>query len=102
MAWSTQGRQTDPDAGTILADTGAISVGGLLGLTVVIAATTGCYCTIARRNTLNNADVESQMLAVQGGQTAVGPLSMSISSGQRVVVRLDGAIGGDVQASLFS
>jgi hypothetical protein len=100
--WATAGVQTNPSTDAILADTTALTPGGQSDVTVIIGGNVAFVVTVEHRNAANNANVNTQVLAA----AANAPFScdmpgINFGSGERLRIRLNAAVTGSVQASLF-
>lgn len=95
MAWSSEGKKTDPVAGTLLADTGGLPAMSL-GSNLIVWSNVFVRLIIAVRNALNTADVASQTVECTGNFIVVGiPITLVLN--QRLIIRTDNDITGDVQ-----
>lgn len=103
MSWQTQGIVVSPDAGVTLADTGAIALSTTLALCVVISSQYARRVTMVLRSALNDADVATQRIQVGSDDPVViaGIPGMAIGLNQRVIIRTENAVVGDVQASII-
>lgn len=99
--WVSEGEKTNPPAGQILADTGALSLGITAGL--IITSTTPITVELVKRNALNTADVRTHPLPVSAYVLFMQSVPMPLSVGERYQLRLVGAVEGDnvVQASIL-
>lgn len=100
--WVTEGPKTDPGAGTVLADTGALSI----GVTATIIVTGNAYFTfeIAKRNAANNADVTGMVHPIPFTSTPLlfmASIPFTFTLGQRLVIRCQDDVVGTLQASIM-
>lgn len=101
MPQATSGILTSPAAGAILADTGQLSVAAFT-FTTIISTQYAARATIALRNALNDTDIWSQLVHTISDTPAVTVLgSISMLLNQRVVIRAESAMIGEVQASIL-
>lgn len=100
--WSTEGYVESASEGDLLSDTGAIALGGLLGLNFIGCTMSGGYVKLIQRNAANDADVKSQLIYVPPGTTMFGAIPISVSAGQRMVVKAAQNFTAGLQISLFS
>jgi hypothetical protein len=102
MAWSTAGIQTNPLIDTILADTGAVA-DAVTRVTAVIGGNVAMVVHFEHRNAANNANLFSQVLAAAANAPFVLPLDgLTVAAGERLRVRINPAVTGSVQASLYT
>src|SRR5437899_12769272 len=102
MPQATAGTLNSPTANTVLADTGALSI-ATLSFTVIISTQYASRATIALRNATNDADLWSQLIhTVSDAPTflqGIGSIAMGLN--QRLVIRAESALIGEVQASVL-
>ncbi|SRR5258706_16425110 len=99
MAWSSEGKKTNPAAGTLLADTGGLPAMSL-GSNLIIWSNVFVRLIIAVRNATNTADVAAQTVECTGNFIALGvPVTLVLN--QRLIIRTDNDIAGDVQGSII-
>lgn len=93
---------SSPAAGTVLADTGAM-LAAAFTFTVIVSTQYAARITLALRDTTNASDVWSQLIHTASDHPAtVLPLgSVSVSINQRLVVRAESDMLGEVQASIL-
>lgn len=103
MGWQTAGVLVSPEANVILADTGAISVQATMGLCIVVSSQYARRVTLVLRDALNQTDVATQRVQVGSDDPVVlaGIPAMGVLLNQRVVVRTENVVVGDVQASII-
>lgn len=101
MSWVTEGPQTNPPNGTVLADTGVLATDqptGNLTLLLVGAGNVAATFRLERRNALNDTIVLSQLL---GSPLSVRIDALEYFNGERYRMTSFGSVVGSVQASLF-
>lgn len=102
MPWVSQGVLNNPGANTILADTGTMSA-LTFTFTVFISTQYASRVTVAIRDATNTSDVSSQLIrTLSDGPTmltGMGGILMSLN--QRLVIRAESAMLGEVQASIL-
>lgn len=96
----TAGVVVDPDAGDIIADTGAMGVSFSGLVTFLMWATGTAYITIARRNALNTADVWTQNYFA--GPNVWFSIPAALAAGQRLQVRMSYDYVGDIQSTILT
>ena len=99
--WATEGPQIDPEAGTILADTGAITLGGLISGTIIITRNVSCVIELVKRNATNNADVKMHPIPCYSDNMFVTALPFSLGVNERIVLRMRDTVTGLVQCSIL-
>ena len=101
MAWATQGRQTSPAAGSVLADTGPLGGQGYYPQ-VLVSSTVGTGAVLEVLGA-NGAVQKSQVLAVPANGTFefTSRGDIEVVEGGRLRVTSFAAITGTIQASLF-
>jgi len=99
---ATAGILSSPAAGDILADTGQLSV-STLSFTVIISTQYASRVTIALRNAANNGDIWAQLIHTSSDAPTLlqGLGSIAFALNQRLVVRAESAMIGEVQASIM-
>ena len=102
MAWFTAGAQTNPLIDTILADTGALTNGGVSAVTFCVSSTVAAVVVLEQRNAANTANIVSHIFPV----AAMTPLiiefpGVPFAPSERFRARLNAAITGQIQVSLF-
>ena len=103
MAWATAGVQTNPAIDAILADSGAIAAGGVTEATIILGGNVAAVCTIEQRNAANSANVNTQVIACAAGSVEQVKLpGVSLAANERIRVRLNAAVTGSLQASVFT
>ena len=105
MAWATNNIVSNPSSGDIIADTGAIALGGLIQTTVLVWSTITCNVEIVQRNALNTADVNKQRLYALNSETGILPIQqvpVLLAVNERLLVRMVDSISGDIQASILT
>lgn len=102
MPWVSQGVLSNPVANSILADTGTL-LAVTCTFTIIISTQYAARVTIALRDSLNATDVSSQLVrTLSDGPTmltGLGGILMGLN--QRLVIRAESAILGEVQASII-
>ncbi len=100
--WATAGVLTDPDAGVILADTGEMLATADIQLTVIVASQYARRVILALRDDTNATDVITQRIYVGSDTTLSLPsmVGINVLINQRIVIRTENAVVGDVQATL--
>jgi len=103
MAWFTAGAQTNPAIDAILADTLALTNGGVSSVTMCVSSTVACVVALEQRNAANTANIASHIFPV----AAMAPViiefpGVPFAPSERFRVRLNAAITGQAQASLFA
>jgi hypothetical protein len=102
MAWSTAGIQTNPATDFILADTGALT-DTLTRATIVLGGSAAMIATLEHRNAANSANLNAQVFASPINVASPFYLDgLSIAPGERLRLRLNAAVTGSVQASIFT
>src|SRR5262245_25343273 len=100
MAWVTEGPQTDPSNGTVLADTGALGV-TTTAFTILVDTNAAFYGKLALRNSLNTADVNVQTVYVHPSfPSPLVSVTMTPGLNQRLVFRTGEDVTGTVQISI--
>ncbi len=102
MPWATQGILQSPTAGTLLADTGAL-LAATFSLTILVTTQYSARVTIARRNALNDTDLSTHLVkTVSDAPTMLNGMgSIALLLNERIVVRAESAMIGEVQASIL-
>lgn len=98
--WVTNGIVTNPGAGAVVADTGAIG-GGASTYTIIVAATAITRFEVAVRNAANSADVAVQNFFVTANGNFTAMLPIDVPPGGRIVIRTPAAVTGSVQGSIL-
>lgn len=102
MPWASQGVLSNPVANAVLADTGAL-LAITCTFTIIISTQYASRVTIALRDSSNTADVSSHIIrTLSDGPTmltGLGGVLMGLN--QRLVIRAESAILGEVQASII-
>lgn len=102
MPWASQGVLANPVANAILADTGTL-LAVTCTFTIIISTQYASRVTIALRDSLNTTDVSSQLIrTLSDGPTmltGLGGILMALN--QRLVIRAESAMLGEVQASII-
>lgn len=102
MPWASQGVLSSPGANTTLADSGAL-LAVTCTFTIIISTQYASRVTIALRDSLNATDVSSQLIrTLSDGPTmltGLGGILMALN--QRLVIRAESAMLGEVQASII-
>ena len=102
MAWATAGILTNPAIDTILADSGALA-GGQSEATIIVGGSVAAIYTIEHRNAANTANVNSQVVASVLNEAKQYWLpGISFAASERIRVRLNAAVVGSLQASVFT
>lgn len=103
MPWFSAGIQTNPAAAAVLADTGALAVGGRGAIKIILGANVAIVCTIEHRNAANLANVNSQTIAVGANQVLDLDLpGLDWVAGERFRVTVNVAVVGSAHASIFT
>ena len=101
MAWTSAGVQTNPAIDTILADSGPVQVGAS-GAKIIFGSGVAAIVTVEYRNAANNANNQSQILAVAANQVIDMDFPyIPFAANERIRVRLNAAITGSCQASII-
>jgi hypothetical protein len=102
--WTTAGLLTNPAIDTILADTGPAPTDGGIRGKMFMASTVQAVGVLEWRNAANTANIRSQAFVVPANSSLQIMLEfpLNMSTGERLRVRLNAAITGVVQASMFS
>ena len=102
MAWATAGILSSPTEGTILADSGA-QLASTTAFTILVVTQYAARVTFAWRNALNTADKQSQLIkTVSDSPTLmIGLGGLTLLLNERVVLRAESDMIGEVQASLI-
>lgn len=102
MPWATAGILSSPSAGTILADSGA-QLAATAAFNILITTQYASRITVAWRNSANNADNKAHLIKTASDSpvmfTGLGGLTLLLN--ERVVLRAESDILGEVQASLI-
>lgn len=101
MSWVSEGVLTQPLRGAVLADTGGVVAATKLTPTVFTWATKPAYLVFAQRDALNQTDVETQRLDCDAGFSHVDFNSISLAINERLVVRAQVDVDGDIQVSII-
>lgn len=99
MSWNTNDVLTNPGDDAILADTGALGVGSK-DVTVLIDAPDGGVAYLEERNALNTATIHSQRFVLYNALTFL-QLAITLGINERLRLRLESAITGTIQGSIF-
>lgn len=102
MAQATTGVMASPIAGTVLADTGALTT-STFSPTILITTQYAARATLALRNATNDADVWSHLIKTSSDAPIVtaGVGSITVGLNQRLVIRAESDMIGEVQASIL-
>lgn len=102
MAQATVGIMNSPIAGAILADTGALTMSAI-SPTILITTQYAARATLALRNATNDADLWSHLIKTSSDSpiVATGVGSVTIGLNQRLVIRAESDMIGEVQASIL-
>lgn len=98
--WVTNGIVTNPTAGQVVADTGAIG-GGSSTYNILVAGNVVSRFELAVRNAANTADVVVQNFFVQANGNFMAFLPIDVPPGGRIVIRTPASITGSVQGSIL-
>jgi hypothetical protein len=103
MAWFTGGALTNPAINAIMADTGALVNGGTSTVTMIVSSTVAAAVVLEQRDAANALNITSHIFPV----AANTPLSVEFPAvgfapNERFRVRLNAAITGQAQVSLFA
>jgi len=103
--WYTNGVQTNPGAGQVMADTGPISIAGgqaTYQIRIVTSGTIMATFDFEHRNDANTTTLKSQQIRLlASGTQEVGILVIEVAEGERFRVVMVNGIVGTVQASIF-
>lgn len=100
MTWITEGLQTSPSTGTLLADTGEVPESNT-EFTIVLTSTAVATVLLQRRNAANNGTLQEQIIKTLVNETQAlqfGPIHCE--EGERVRLVTSGLILGSVQGSI--
>lgn len=101
MPWVTAGVFSSPTAGTILSDSGALTA-AMFSFTIIISTQYAARVTIALRDATNSTDVMTQIFKTQSDEpTALTEFNFLVTLNQRLVLRAESDMIGEVQASLL-
>ena len=102
MSWATAGLLESPTAGTILADSGA-QLASTTSFTILIVTQYAARVAFAWRNSTNTSDKASQLIKpVSDSPTLmIGLGGLTLLVNERVVLRAESDMIGEVQASLI-
>ena|SRR5258706_15398840 len=102
MSWATVGLVNDPEKDAILADTGSIALAATLNVTIIISTQYAARAVIVLRDAQNTTDVGKQLIhtASDHPATFMG-MNVPLSTNQRLVIRAESAMIGEVQASIL-
>jgi hypothetical protein len=102
QSWVTAGVQVNPAANAILADSGPVTF-GTHKLTIIVASTAAAVVVLEHRNAANSANLESQIIPVNANVPFAFALGTGLDTaeGERIRLRLNAAITGSVQGSIF-
>lgn len=102
MAWFTEGKKTQPAAGDVLADTGAVAAALTVApLQVVITATLAVTVELRHYDTNGTTILKSHFIKCAANDTIAIPFAnIVLDTDQRLKVVNATATLGDVQASL--
>lgn len=99
----SQGEQTNPTTSTVLADTGAIPLGGIYEITVISSASALGEFLIARRNAANDANVGDTVHFYSPASTTVAfVLPFEIEKNERVRVIPQANLTGDAVVTVVA
>lgn len=104
MPWATQGRLTNPSAGAIVADTGALPAGTTYYPQVVVSSTATAQLIFQRRNAGNTVTISEQLVVCPANQTFQLSLNGNLddwADNERFRVVLNANVTGSVQGSIF-
>lgn len=107
--WYTAGIQTNPAANAIIADTGPLAFpnsgngSGTMNFTVIVSSTVAAIIHVEIRDAANTAVVRSQAFMVPANTTfqSVKNIAIPLDGGERLRLRMNGAVTGSVQGSIF-
>jgi hypothetical protein len=100
MSWVSEGIKSQPRASTILADTGAVIAAKTLNASVFTWATKTAYLELAQRDALNGSDVDAQRFDCQPGSERFDFNNIALGINERLVVRAQSDVDGDIQVSI--
>lgn len=100
MSWVSEGVKKQPLADAVLADTGAVLAATRVTPSVFMWATKPAYLVFAQRDALNQTDVETQRLDCDAGFSHVDFNSISLAINERLIVRAQADVDGDIQVSI--
>ncbi len=101
MAWATAGVLGSPAAGTILADSGTLTA-SMFSFTIIIVTQYAARVAIVLRDATNTTDVMTQLFKTQSDEpTAISEFNFLVGLNQRLVLRAESDMIGEVQASLL-
>lgn len=93
--------ETNPTTSTILADTGAITPGGIYEARFVLGASAAAIFAIQRRNVANDATVGDVVLVyVAAGQSECPILRFELEAGERLRVTMAANLTGTAGATV--
>lgn len=91
--WESEGVKTNPSAGDVLADTGALAV-GLYDIRILVGGSAAASWTVNRRNAANGADVGDQPLVyTPAGASQWAQFTMSLEASERVRLKVSALTG---------
>jgi len=103
MAWFTTGAQTNPVINAIIADTGALADGGTSNVTMVVSSTVACAVVLEQRDAANTANINSHIFPIAANTPLMVSFpAVSFAPSERFRARLNAAVTGQVQASIFA
>lgn len=102
VRWYTNGLVSNPAAGTVLADTGAVSEDSEYHAYIVGSSTANARVRIEHRNPDNTANSQSPIVLHVGANTPIELfVPVRLVKGERLRVVMDAALTGDVVFSVL-
>lgn len=101
MAWVSEGIITQPLAGMVLADTGGVVTAVRITPSVFTWATRTAHLVLAQRDAVNLNDIEFQRFDCDPGSNHMDFNSISLAINERLVVRAQADVDGDIQVSII-
>lgn len=102
--WVTEGPQTDPGAGTVLADTAPLLIRGWRPIpSLLVSANADALVILQHRNVDNDGNVRIHVFPIGANRpfTLLQPGSVRVLDGERFRVVTSGTTSGIIQASLM-
>lgn len=100
MSWVSEGIKSQPLAGTVLADTGAMISARTIAASVFTWATKTAYLVFAQRDSLNASDIDAQRFDCPPGSDKMDFSNVAVGINERLVVRCQRDVDGDIQVSI--
>ena len=103
MPWTSSGRITNPTAGQIVADSGALA-GGTREPLIAVACSVAVTLELQQRDAANAATLKSQIISVPANTFVAFhvPMGIPVGDGERLRLENVSAVTGVLSVSVFT